>query len=319
MPCKEGAAVSDANTITEATSRPTVLVVDDSHTECRLAGAIAEKHAGLRAVYAPNGKEALARILEEPPDVVLTDLQMPVMDGLELVTLIRDRFPQIPVILMTAVGSEEIAIQALRSGAASYLPKKNLKLELAEVLHSVLTASKVVKQRLSILACLTERESKFTLTNDPALVPQFIAMLQEDLDAVGLFDATARIRVGVALEEAVLNALYHGNLECSSDLRQQDDSAYHDLAQRRRREEPYASRRLFVEAKVCSDSASYVIRDEGPGFDPSLLPDPTDPSNLGKASGRGLLLIRTFMDEVSYNSTGNEIRMKKRRTADRAK
>ena len=217
---------------------PTVLVVDDSTSEGRLAGAIAEKRAGLRAVYATNGQEALARIVNDPPDIVLTDLQMPVMDGLELVMAIRDRFPCIPVILMTAQGSEEIAIEALRSGASSYLPKKSLQKDLADTLHHVLTAVRIDRQRAKILGCLTERDSRFALENDPALVPQFIALLQEDLDAVKLFDDTARIRVGVALEEALLNALYHGNLECSSELRQQDDHAYHELAMQRRQALP---------------------------------------------------------------------------------
>ena len=57
---------------------------------------------------------------------------------------------------------------------------------------------------------------------------------------------------------------------------------------------------------------TYAIRDEGPGFDPSTLPDPTDPANLERVSGRGLLLIHAFMDEVRHNPTGNEITMVKR-------
>jgi anti-sigma regulatory factor (Ser/Thr protein kinase) len=61
------------------------------------------------------------------------------------------------------------------------------------------------------------------------------------------------------------------------------------------------------------DEAVYVVRDEGPGFDPSILPDPTDPSNLEKVSGRGLLLIRTFMDEIHHDDSGREITMIKRR------
>ena len=56
-----------------------------------------------------------------------------------------------------------------------------------------------------------------------------------------------------------------------------------------------------------------IVRDEGPGFDVSSLPDPTDPANLGKSSGRGLLLIRTFMDDVRFNAAGNEITLSKRR------
>jgi anti-sigma regulatory factor (Ser/Thr protein kinase) len=54
------------------------------------------------------------------------------------------------------------------------------------------------------------------------------------------------------------------------------------------------------------------VRDEGSGFDSEPLPDPTDPSNLTKLSGRGLYLITTFMDEVEHNDVGNEITMTKR-------
>ena len=60
--------------------------------------------------------------------------------------------------------------------------------------------------------------------------------------------------------------------------------------------------------------ATFTIRDQGPGFDPSSLPDPTAPENVGKVNGRGMFLIRTFMDEVRFNESGNEVTMIKRRT-----
>jgi anti-sigma regulatory factor (Ser/Thr protein kinase) len=53
-------------------------------------------------------------------------------------------------------------------------------------------------------------------------------------------------------------------------------------------------------------------QDEGPGFDPSKLPDPGNPANLGRALGRGLTLIRTFLDEVRHNDKGNQITLRKR-------
>ena len=85
------------------------------------------------------------------------------------------------------------------------------------------------------------------------------------------------------------------------------------MAEYRRRRPPYRDRRLHVRARLSRREAVYVIRDEGPGFDPSQLPDPTDPSNLDRVSGRGLLLIRTFMDKVHHNKEGNQITMIKRR------
>ena len=59
-------------------------------------------------------------------------------------------------------------------------------------------------------------------------------------------------------------------------------------------------------------SLVYVVNDQGPGFDPSTLPDPTDPSNLERIGGRGLMLIRTFMDRVEFNDSGNQITMSNR-------
>jgi anti-sigma regulatory factor (Ser/Thr protein kinase) len=57
--------------------------------------------------------------------------------------------------------------------------------------------------------------------------------------------------------------------------------------------------------------AAVVVRDEGPGFDPARIPDPTDPDNLERLTGRGILLMRTFMDEIRYNDAGNEVTMVK--------
>jgi hypothetical protein len=116
------------------------------------------------------------------------------------------------------------------------------------------------------------------------------------------------------LREALINAIEHGNLELSSHLRERDDDSYLQELRRRSELEPYCSRRVTLCARETRDDVTYVIRDEGPGFNVSSLPDPTDPENLLKASGRGLLLIRAFMDEVSHNPTGNEITLIKRRS-----
>ena len=59
------------------------------------------------------------------------------------------------------------------------------------------------------------------------------------------------------------------------------------------------------------DGARFVITDDGPGFDTSLFDQPVKPEDLGRIGGRGLLLIRTFMDKVSFNHTGNQISMEK--------
>jgi CheY-like chemotaxis protein/anti-sigma regulatory factor (Ser/Thr protein kinase) len=290
----------------------TVLVVDDNPMDRHLAGGLVEK-AGLTVQYAGNGNEALEVIGHGGIDIVLTDLLMPEMDGLELVKEIRERNRLIPVILMTAFGSEEIAIEALKKGAASYVPKRNLAHDLAETLEQVLSVLKSGRDQQRLLECLTQTESHFLLDNDPTLIPPLIGHLQENLARMNLCDEIGRIRVSVALQEALVNAIHHGNLEVSSNLREQDEKNYYTLIESRRKEKPYRMRRVHVVAKESPAEAAYVVRDEGPGFDPQTLPDPTDPCNLERCSGRGLLLIRTFMDEVYHNESGNQITLVKRR------
>jgi anti-sigma regulatory factor (Ser/Thr protein kinase) len=238
---------------------------------------------------------------------------MPEMDGLELVEAIRQRFSQVPVILMTGNGSEDIAVEALQSGAASYIPKRNLSRELATTLERVLAASQVDRRRQRVLECLAEMDCRLVLDNDPALVPMVVVYFQEHLLRTGICDENSRIRVGVALEEALLNAIYHGNLELSSDLRQDGSDAFQQQALWRRHTRPYQSRRVVLQASLKGTHATFTITDEGPGFDVSKLPDPTKAENMLKLSGRGLLLIRTFMDSVTHNDTGNQITMTRRR------
>jgi anti-sigma regulatory factor (Ser/Thr protein kinase) len=158
-------------------------------------------------------------------------------------------------------------------------------------------------------------ESDLVLENDPALIPPLLTQLRETADRLGLFDAGTADRVAVALTEALLNGIEHGNLELDSRLRQEGEASYGRMFEFRRRRPPYRDRRLHVRTRLSHREAVYVMRDEGPGFDPATLLDPTDPAHLERASGRGLLLIRAFMDEIVFNRTGNEITLLKRRTA----
>src|SRR5207247_683559 len=159
----------------------------------------------------------------------------------------------------------------------------------------------------SLLGQLRQAELHFTLDNEHTLIPTLVAHLQQYLLCMGLCDPNGKVRVGIALEEALVNAMYHGNLAVSSELRYPDDAAYYRLAAERRRQPPYRDRQVSCTARFTPSEAVYIIRDEGSGFDPAALPDPTDPANLERASGRGLLLIRTFMDSVTFNERGNEI------------
>ena len=106
---------------------------------------------------------------------------------------------------------------------------------------------------------------------------------------LGLDDDTQHY-VGVAIRECVINAIKHGN---------RSDSRKH----------------VFVEFSAVDSVLTIRVRDQGEGFDPDTLADPLAPENLLKASGRGIFLIRSFMDDVQLRSApegGMEVRMIKR-------
>jgi CheY-like chemotaxis protein/anti-sigma regulatory factor (Ser/Thr protein kinase) len=292
----------------------TILVVDDASVDRHLAGAIVQKLDGYRAAFAANGQEALDAVARHAPDLVLTDMLMPEMDGLQLVEALRKDYPSVPVVLMTGHGSEDIAIEALRKGAASYVPKKSLARDLPETLEQVLAAAQTHRSQRRVLECVARHETEFELANDTTLIPPLVSFLEGEMARLKLCEPSSLVLLGVALHEAVTNAMHHGNLDLSSELRETDEKRYYQLAKDRREQEPYRDRRVHVTARLSRAGATFEVRDEGDGFDPGELPDPTDPANLGRVYGRGLLLINTFMDEVKHNDKGNQITMVKRCT-----
>lgn len=107
------------------------------------------------------------------------------------------------------------------------------------------------------------------------------------LAAVG-YDEDHRFAVRLAFEEAMVNAMKHGN-----------------------KMDP--SRSVTLSYRVSPERVEIRVADEGPGFDPGGVPDPTADENLNKPCGRGIMLMRCYMDEVAYSSSGKEVRMVKYR------
>jgi CheY-like chemotaxis protein len=296
-----------------------VLVVDDSAVDRRLVAGMLGKIPGMTVHLAAEGREALTYLEASgnegtAPDIVVTDLVMPELDGLGLVSAVVDRFPQIPIILMTGKGSESIAVAALRAGAASYVPKTALHPLLEETVLDILAMTESRKTCQRLMECLAASEFWFKLGSDAELIPSLVSYVQNLALSVGLCDDSDCVRVCIALEEALRNAMFHGNLEISSEVREGEPALYAELLARRLSSDPWQQRRLWIHIRMSRQEGTFIIRDEGLGFDPLSLPDPTDPANLEKVSGRGLLLMRTFMDEVRFNATGNEVTMVKRRS-----
>lgn len=114
---------------------PSILVVDDSSVDRSFVGGLLGQEAGWTITSAAHGLAALQVMEQALPDIIVTDLMMPELDGLQLLSAVRKRYPLVPVILMTSHGSERIALEALRRGAASYVPKEAIPRDLRKTIQ----------------------------------------------------------------------------------------------------------------------------------------------------------------------------------------
>ena len=127
----------------------------------------------------------------------------------------------------------------------------------------------------------------------PSQYPAAQPIQKQILDDVVRLGYTAQnqFAIKISLEEALINAIKHGN-------------------------KLDAKKRVRVQASVTEALLEITIEDEGPGFDRSSVPDPTDLENLEKCSGRGILLMESYMDSVEWSNNGRRVRMTKRNTPD---
>lgn len=296
-----------------------MLVVDDDAVSLRLASGLLERAFPGHQVHCSDGTDALEKIEQHRPKLVLTDLYMPQTNGLKLLEETRKRHPELPVVVMTAHGSEQAAVTALRAGAASYVPKQRLAEELAETVRWVLAVRAQHQRHVRVFDFMTRIDRTFVLPNQTDLIAPVVTELQTDLRRLDVCPEEDLVRFGVAMTEALMNAMIHGNLGLPGRLMEKGLAAFSELVKQRMSSLPYSDREVHLQLRATRQDAVCVVRDEGDGFDPNLLPDPTDPEAMLRPHGRGLLLIRTFMDEVRFNEKGNEITLVKRARVENAR
>lgn len=287
---------------------PRILVVDDTAVDRRLAGGLLDSEPSLEVSYANDVTDALKQISDHLPDLVVTDLQMPEYDGLHLVNEINEKYPDVPVVLITAHGSENIAAQALASGAASYVPKSDLANSLYETVMYVLSLNSVQTSNSRLMSCIRESNFEFELDNDLTLIEPLVEMMQEIVGSMEMFDQRCRVQLGVALENAFSNAMCRGNLDMS---REDWPVLSPEAVNSRAKQEPYRDRKVHFQAKISTEKVEFTMRDQGEGFDTTQLPDASNPDSFRDGIGRGLVLIQAFMDEVAFSDGGRQLEMAK--------
>jgi len=292
-----------------------ILVVDDSPIDRRLLQGILERQGGYLVETVASGMEALAALPRFQPDLVLSDLLMPEVDGLELVSWMQSQYANIPVILITAHGSEELAVKALEHGAASYVSKSQLAERLPEAVAQVLAMVAGNRSYAQLVSSMTKAEFSFCLENKPESFPRLVELVRQIASSLGIVESVGQVRLGMVLEEAMLSAMYRGNLELNEEewlASNMQRSEGLRLVEERLSNAKYASRRIHVDMRLTPEEARFIVRDEGVGFDVAGLEKGDRTPELESAGGRSWILMQTFLDEVFYNARGNELTLVKR-------
>ena len=238
------------------------ILIVDNNDELRLLLEKVLGQLGHEVVVTGERKTALRRADLDSFDLIISDL------------------------LEAEVNGEPVGdIKAFKMAAANFLRLPYNRDELREIVEKTLAYKLRYVDDPAVLSHVHEK-IEFELPSDLSLMNGVLEYLQDRVAKLGLIKPE-RSNLFVALDEAFVNAVKHGNKSDPSKL-------------------------VRITAELTPQEASFTVEDEGEGFDIKQIPDPCDPANLFRTSGRGVLLIYNIMDEVEYNAQGNRVKMVKR-------
>ena len=255
-----------------------ILIVDNNDELRNILGEVLG-NLGHQVVVTGDRDQALERDDLDDFDLIISDLTEEAESNGNLSELQRKH------LIVSLHPAESEVIKAFKLGAGNYRRAAYDQQELRQIVEQTLSYKLRYVDDPRLLAH-THEKIEFEIPSDLALMDGVLQYLLERVSKLGLITAEGS-NLFVALDEAFVNAVKHGNKNDPNKL-------------------------VRVGAELSPKEACFTIEDEGEGFDVQAIPDPCDPANLFKSSGRGVLLIYNIMDEVEYNAQGNRVKMVKR-------
>lgn len=262
------------------------ILIIDSNAELRVALESVLTELGHEVVACDTTQHAAEREDLENFDLVISDLSEDAESGgVQILSELKRKQLLVPVVVSSMVEQQPGVVKAFRMGATNYLRRPYDKTELHDIIEKTLSYKLRFVEDLKVLPYLREK-IEFELPSDIKLMNGVLHYITERVTRLGIIRSD-RSNLFIALDEAFVNAVKHGNRYDENKL-------------------------VRITVELSSKEARFTIEDEGEGFDLEQIPDPLDPANLFKTSGRGVFLINNIMDEVQYSERGNSITMVKR-------
>ncbi len=261
------------------------ILIVDNNDELRAVLQKVLSDLGHDIVSTGDRDVALARDDLDTFDLIISDLTEDADSGVAILSELKRKQLLVPVVVSSEEAQQPGIVKAFRMGAANFLRRPYDEQELRTIVDKTLSYKLRFVEDLKVLPYMRER-IEFELPSNLSLMNGVLHYLTERVTRLGIIQPE-RSNLFIALDEAFVNAVVHGN---RSDPR----------------------KLVRIAAELTASEARFTVEDEGEGFDVRNIPDPRDPANLFKTSGRGVLLIFNIMDEVEYNERGNRLTMVKR-------
>jgi serine/threonine-protein kinase RsbW len=261
------------------------ILIVDNNDELRAMLDQVLRELGHEVVATGDRALALEREDLDEFDLIISDLTEDEHAGMQLLSEIKRKRLMVPVVVSSDEAQQPGVVKAFKMGAANFLRLPYNKDELRDIVEKTLAYKLRFVDDLKVIPFVREKID-FELPSDVSLMNGVLQYLMERVAKLGLIKPE-RSNLFVALDEAFVNAVKHGNHNDPRKL-------------------------VRITAELSSKEARFTVEDEGEGFNVQEIPDPRDPANLFKTSGRGVLLIYNIMDEVQYNERGNRLTMVKR-------
>lgn len=285
-----GKIKSQAPGAVSAMQRPPQLVLLDSRRTqaAHLMQCLANAHFEVKLFH--SGRRLLTWLNTKPADVVLVNIE----DGGQadpVIAQIRNRFPLLPILAIAVNSNAKHLQQSIRQGANYFIS------DISDEKIVTSTVSRLLQFRMEHLR-YTQVLEYMRSSIDTAIPSRLeflggmVYYLTEEMFKYGIIGLN-QINAKIALVEALTNAMEHGN-----------------------KLDP--EKKVRIKADFSFEQARFEIEDEGSGFKFESLPDPTAKENLFRPRGRGIFMMRQFMDEVTFIPPGNRVILIKKRTGEGA-
>ncbi|MFO7660100.1 MAG: response regulator [Candidatus Cloacimonadaceae bacterium] len=292
-----------------------ILVVDDSISMVDGLVKILQV-SGYDADPAYNGQDALRKLGVKEFDLILCDIEMPGLTGLDLLKHVRQDYDEIPFVLMTGFLEQEYFIRAIQLGASDFIRKP---IDTEHLLYTIQLQINKKTEDSDVQKAITKFDkADVNFVINPAMFDEvdftkaFTIFFRNNLN----LHSSLINELLLCIEEIIYNALIHGTLKLNLKERTLNHSQYKEVVKQKLQNPEIAQKRIHISLSVDLQAKilSFTVEDEGDGFDFDFWLKKINTSQTIQLDeyGRGISIIYHLTDKLTFDKGGRRISIEKK-------